>query len=76
MTLVENWKSLHRSFSVWAMGFSTIFLQVWALMPDDLKTQLPPWVGPPLASGILVLGIIGRYVKQPKVSDAATPGDA
>lgn len=66
--LVEEWRSLWRAFSVQAMSISSSMLITWGLMPDDLKSAIPLQIVAVIAGGILGLGIIGRFIKQDKVS--------
>ncbi len=64
MTLVENWKSAWRWFSVQALAALTVLPLVWMALPSDAKSFLPdsmePWVLFALAFG----GIVGRLVDQ------------
>lgn len=66
--LVENWRSLWRAFSLQAMTLSSAILTTWGLMPDDMKAGIAPGYVMATAGGVLVLGIIGRYLRQDKVS--------
>ena len=68
LEIVENWRSLWRAFSVQAMGLSSSVLITWGLLPDDMRAAIPADVIAIAAGGTLVLGIIGRYLKQDKVS--------
>ena len=62
--LVDDARSAFKWFSVQSMGLVVVILGSWSAMPDDLKAALPGWLVPGLAIGVLVLGIIGRLVKQ------------
>lgn len=53
-----------RWLSMQAMAIDTAFLVVWATLPDDLKTALPSWLVPAMAVFVLLVGMIGRIVKQ------------
>lgn len=64
MKLVDNWKSLWKSFSLWAMAVSTGTLLFWPTLPDDFTKALPDGTVSYVAVGVLVLGIIGRGVDQ------------
>lgn len=68
MKLVDDWKRCYRWFSVQSMAISGALLATWALMPEDLKSSLPPQMIVGTAVGILALGVIGRVVEQPPKS--------
>jgi hypothetical protein len=50
------------------MGLSSAFLATWALIPPDLQAYITGSVPPKYISlavaGVLVLGMLGRVVKQ------------
>jgi hypothetical protein len=68
MTLVEDAGKAWKWFSMWAMGLSTAVLTAWAVIPDDLKAYVTGMVPPKYmglgVAGVLVLGMLGRLVKQ------------
>ena len=64
--LVEDWRQAWRWFSVQAMGVATAFLAVWAVFPDDLKAVLPAGWTKAIAIAVLLIGLVGRLVQQPK----------
>lgn len=70
MKLVDDARRAWRWFSMWAMGISSAFLATWALIPDDLKAYITGGVPPKYVAlsvaGVLVLGMVGRLVKQDK----------
>ena len=66
MRLVDGWKRAHRWFSVQAMALVVVIQGAWAGIPDDLKQNFPKWAVTALSIGLLVFGISGRLVKQPK----------
>jgi len=68
MNLIPNWKSGWRMFSVQAQAIALAVLGAWQVMPDDMKALLPPSLVYWLAMGLMVLGIVGRLVAQPKVA--------
>lgn len=62
--LVENWRSAWRWFSIHAM-FVTASLQLaWVELPPDVRMGLPPHVISYASIALLVLGIIGRLIRQ------------
>ena len=70
--LVDDAGKAWRWTSVRAMALDTAFLITWATIPDDLKAALPSWLVPVAASAVLVIGVIGRVLKQ-KDPDHDTP---
>lgn len=54
-------------FSVQAQATATAILAGWAGMPKEWQDLIPIWVVIALACMVLVLGIIGRLVQQPKL---------
>lgn len=64
MTLIDEAKSAWRFFSVQANALNLALLGAWLAVPDDMKAGIPQkWV---FAGSILllVLGTVGRLVKQ------------
>ena len=68
MELIENWKKAYRMLSVQAMGAATAIQGTWVVIPEDMKVSIPPNAVYWLTIGLLVFGIFGRLVAQPKVS--------
>jgi len=64
MKLVPDWKQCWRWNSMHAMGFAGVVITVWNLLPEDFQNAFPHHVVLGLASGTLVLGIIGRLRDQ------------
>ncbi len=64
MKLIDDWKSAWRKFSVQAMGAAIALQGAWEACPEELKASIPTlWVSR-LTAILLVLGIVGRLVKQ------------
>lgn len=66
MTLIENWKSAWRWFSVQALGALVLLPIVWASIPDDVKHLMPLGWGKWVFFIIAAAGLIGRFVDQKK----------
>ena len=66
MKLIENWRQAWQFFSVQAQALALTVLGAWQVMPDDLKAALPPNMVYGVAMFLLVAGIVGRVVAQPK----------
>jgi hypothetical protein len=64
MRLVRNAGSWWRWFSMQAMGLCVALQGAWMAVPDDLKGELPGWAFNGLCAALLLLGMIGRVVKQ------------
>jgi hypothetical protein len=64
MKLVDDAKRAYRWFSVQAMVWAIAIQGAWEFVPDDMKTGLSPKLVSGLTVGLLVLGLIGRLVKQ------------
>lgn len=68
MKLVNDWRRSWRMFSVQAMLVASAIQGAWEFIPDDLKAQLPQGVVHWLTIALLVFGVVGRLIEQPKVS--------
>lgn len=66
MKLIPNWKRAWRMFSVQAMALAGAIQGAWPLVPEDLKTSLPPTLVHWVSVALLLAGIAGRLVDQPK----------
>ena len=64
MKLVDNWRRLHRAFSVQAMALAAAIQGAWPSVPDDLKAVLPHNLVHWISILLLVAGIAGRFVDQ------------
>ena len=68
MKLIENWRSAWRMVSVQAMTFAGAVQGAWVCLPDDMRASVDPRMLHGVTLGLLAIGIIGRLVKQEKVS--------
>lgn len=66
MKLVEDWKRAWRWFSVHALVLAGVLPAVWAELPPDLKSSIPPGAMGAITAVIAVCGVIGRLVDQDK----------
>ena len=67
MKLIENWKKSPGMFSVQAITLAIAIQGAWAALPSEMVASIPDgWVRV-LTVALLVLGIIGRLIDQPKV---------
>lgn len=66
MKLVEDWKCGWRWFSVHALVLAGAIPAVWAELPPDLKSSIPPGAMGAITAVIAACGVIGRLVNQDK----------
>lgn len=66
MKLVEDWKRAWRWFSVHALVLAGVLPAVWAELPPDLKSSIPPGAMGAITAVIAACGVIGRLVDQDK----------
>jgi hypothetical protein len=64
MKLVDDAKSAWRWISMRCMAAALALQGAWEVLPDDLKTGIPPKLVTYVALGRLALGMLGRVVKQ------------
>lgn len=64
MKIVENAKNAYRWFSVQAMVIAGAIQSAWAFIPEDLRSSAPEKVVQVSTIVLLVLGVLGRLVKQ------------
>lgn len=68
MKLIPEWKKAWRMVSVQAMTIATALQGAWLGLPEDMKAGIDPALVNGACLALLVLGIVGRLVKQDKVS--------
>jgi hypothetical protein len=68
MTLIPNIKQAWKMFSIQAQALNAALLVSWQTLPTTLQTILPVEYLLVIAVGLLVLGMIGRMVKQNNVT--------
>lgn len=64
MKLVDDARRAWRWFSVQCMGLALALQGTWEALPDEMKTGIPPRTVTIITVSLLVLGIVGRLVKQ------------
>lgn len=69
MKLIPNWRRAWRMFSVQAQAAGIAAIAGWQALPDDLRALVPQPLAIGLAVALLVLGIIGRLIDQPKTRE-------
>lgn len=84
LELVDNWKKWHKFWSVRlgliGTAITAFFLaapdaaiQVWAVMPDDIKATLPPEFVKYFGVFLMAAGSFARIVKQNKLHEEVKP---
>jgi hypothetical protein len=68
MKLIPEWRKAWRMVSVQAMALAATIQGAWMAIPPDLLQQVPSEIVRGVTLTLLVLGIIGRLVKQEQVS--------
>lgn len=68
MKLIPEAKRAWRMFSVQAQAIALAVLGAWQAMPQVMQDKVPPAVVFGVAMVLLVAGIAGRLIQQPKVS--------
>lgn len=68
MKLIDEWKKAHRMVSMWCMALAQAGLGAWVVLPEDLRSQIPVSGVIVFACTLLGVGMVGRLVKQDKVS--------
>jgi hypothetical protein len=68
MKLIPNWRKAWRMFSVQAQTIALALTGAWQAVPEDIRTAVPGWVPLTMLGLILVGGIVGRLIEQPKVA--------
>lgn len=64
MKVVRDWRHIWSYFSTQAMALAVAGQVAWANIPPDLRESIPrDWMAYGTAV-LLVLGILGRFVKQ------------
>jgi len=64
--LIDDWKRSWKWLSMQAMVLSIAIQSIWLGMPDEIKSNMSKKLVNIVTISILVLGAIGRLVKQPR----------
>ena len=67
MKFIANWKKAWRMLSVQAMALAGAVQGAWMFIPDEMRSSIPANVVQGVTIALLVLGVVGRLVDQPKV---------
>lgn len=67
--LIKDWRKCWRMFSVQSMVLASAIQGAWEAMPADLQAQVSPGLVHWITITLLIFGIIGRLIEQPKVHE-------
>lgn len=62
--LVDDWKHLHRFYSVRAAAIGMVLMYAWPKIPDDIKAAFPTWFTQAVGYLILLGVIAGAATAQ------------
>lgn len=76
--IVSHWRLIFKQWSFWLGTIGTaitsallaspdLALQVWLMMPDDLKATIPARYTPFIGVSVFVLGLVAKFIKQAKL---------
>lgn len=80
LEFVAHAKLLWKTWSVWlsaagvALGVylasaPDVLVQAWLMLPPDLKALLPVNVAQYISYALIALGVISKFIKQPKLDE-------
>lgn len=64
MKIDPEWRQAWRWLSIHAMTLALAVSAAWLAIPSDLRAMVPAWSAAGLTGSLMVLGILGRLVKQ------------
>lgn len=64
MKLVDDWKKAWRWISINCMLLATAIQAAWLSVPENTRLLVPEWLIASVTITLMVLGVIGRLVKQ------------
>jgi len=70
MKLIDEWRHAWKFLSVHALVLAGAIPAVWAELPEDLKSSIPPGAMSTVTVVIAICGIAGRLVSQSKNNDS------
>lgn len=68
MRLIDEWRKCWRMFSVQSMVLAGAIQGAWVFIPAEMQATIPDGWLRWATIALLALGVIGRLVDQPKVS--------
>jgi len=71
LKIIPEWRRAWRMVSVQCMALALAIEGAWAMIPEDMRASLPPALVKVVTVTLLVVGIAGRLVDQPKVREGS-----
>lgn len=76
--IVPHWRLIFKQWSFWLgvvgtaltsalLALPDFALQVWLMMPADLKATIPEQYTPFIGVGVFVLALVAKFVRQAKL---------
>lgn len=76
--IVPHWRTILKQWSFWLAVIGSAFtsalvalpqfaLEVWMMMPADLKAAIPPQYTPLIGVGVFCLSVISKFIVQKKL---------
>lgn len=75
LKLVEDWKDGWKWISTNCMGLAAAMLASWDSIPPEWRSYLPTDDMPTMVTGLLIIGIVGRFLDQAKPSTPSEPSE-
>lgn len=66
INLVDDWRKAWKWFSVNCMVLAASIQGAWIYIPEDLRNSIPKEIVSGITLALLILGVIGRLIKQDK----------
>ena len=66
ISFVDDWRQCWKWFSVNCMAISVAIQGAWICIPEDLRKAMPDNLVAIITVVVLLLGVMGRLVKQEK----------
>ena len=66
MKLVDDWRDAWKWISTNCMVLAATIQGVWATLSEDMRASVPQGVIASITIAILVMGVAGRLIDQPK----------
>lgn len=74
ISLIDNWKMWWKFWSIrfgilgaFAVSFPDMIIQTWASLPSHIRDIIPEQYIPHIGTGLLVLSLVSRIIKQEKL---------
>lgn len=72
VVVIDDWRQAWRFFSLWFITIAGILQSTWDLVPPDIRASLPAGTLKWVTIVLLVLGGVGRLIKQINRTEGAS----